>query len=112
VESEEEEKGTGNKGMFGGPLLGLGNQKLIAGLRQSNEYGGPQQNEYGDGNGTVDDNSIDNDDDKDDYKDAYDKGMLQAYMNKNDDDEASEDDDESVDVDYAQKFIMNNLFMK
>lgn len=110
VESEEEEKGTGNKGMFGGPLLGLGNQKLIAGLRQSNEYGGPQQNEYGDGNGTVDDNSIDNDDDKDDYKDAYDKGMLQAYMNKNDDDDASDNDDESVDGDQLQKFIMNNMF--
>jgi len=110
----EEEKVPGNKGMFlGPPQTGLFNQMAMANAHESNEsneYGNPQPNQYGDDNGTIDDNSIDNDDG--DYKDKYDKGMLEAYNKAQSDDGESDMEDESMDGEAVTNFVMQHLFKK
>jgi len=110
---EEEEKQPGGINLF---QKQLAQQQLLQNAHMSNEYGGRQQNEYGDGE-TVDDNSIDNDDDNDAgggiyANNGYNKSMLNAYMNNNNDDDVSEDEDEEVDPGSSsviRSFVMGQL---
>ena len=116
---EEEEKQPGGINIF---QKQLAQQQLLQNAHMSNEYGGGQKNEYGDGE-TVDDNSVDNENDNDLGNGAgggifanngYDKSMIDAYMNNNNDD-VSEDDDDNGEPDtssFVRNFVMDQLRQK
>jgi hypothetical protein len=105
-ESEEVKKPVGNQLQMGFFQKALENQRMLAAAHQSNEYGNPQANEYGD-DGTVDDNSIDNDEDE--GQDPYGKMQAMAYMQGGKDDDSEEEDEGLNNQDKFRQFLFSQL---
>jgi hypothetical protein len=105
-ESEEDKEPVDNQMQMGFFQKALENQRMLAAAHQSNEYGNPQANEYGD-DGTVDDNSIDNDEDE--GQDPYGKMQAMAYMQGGKDDDSEEEDEGLNNQDKFRQFLFSQL---